>query len=75
MGDVAPLLALIGEATTVLLGEATHGTHEFYQVRANLTRRLLVDRPARIAVWAHNSHVGDARATDAAARVKSRSDS
>jgi erythromycin esterase-like protein len=25
-------------------------------------------RPARIVVWAHNSHVGDARATEQASR-------
>ena len=47
LGDVAPLVTLIGDATTVLLGEATHGTHEFYKMRANLTRRLIVDRDFR----------------------------
>jgi len=28
----------------VLLGEATHGTHEFYQERARITERLIVER-------------------------------
>lgn len=39
--DYAPLLAAIGDAHLVLLGEATHGTHEFYVERARLTRMLI----------------------------------
>lgn len=31
----------IGDARVILLGEATHGTREFYQVRASITRRLI----------------------------------
>jgi erythromycin esterase-like protein len=31
----------LGEARVVLLGEATHGTAEFYEARATLTRRLI----------------------------------
>ena len=38
------LLALIGDAPIVLLGEASHGTHEFYHMRAEITRRLIVER-------------------------------
>jgi erythromycin esterase-like protein len=34
-------LAGLGEARVVLLGEATHGTSEFYEARATLTRRLI----------------------------------
>ena len=30
-----------GDARVVLLGEATHGTHEFYAARAAITRRLI----------------------------------
>lgn len=30
-----------GDARVVLLGEATHGTHEFYAARARITRRLI----------------------------------
>ena len=30
-----------GDARIVLLGEATHGTHEFYAARAAITRRLI----------------------------------
>jgi len=35
------LLELIGDARLVLLGEASHGTHEFYRQRALITRRLI----------------------------------
>lgn len=35
------LLQLIGEASIVLLGEATHGTHEFYRERAQITKLLI----------------------------------
>ncbi|KWW99318.1 Protein-L-isoaspartate O-methyltransferase [Carbonactinospora thermoautotrophica] len=36
-----PLLERIGDARYVLLGEASHGTHEYYRWRAALTRRLI----------------------------------
>jgi hypothetical protein len=39
-----PLLAAIGEARFVLIGEASHGTHEFYRARAEITKRLLAER-------------------------------
>jgi erythromycin esterase-like protein/predicted phosphoribosyltransferase len=39
-----PLLDSIGDARVVLLGEATHGTHEFYRERAFITRRLIAER-------------------------------
>jgi erythromycin esterase-like protein len=42
--DYDPLLELIGEARIVLLGEASHGTHEFYRERARITRRLIEER-------------------------------
>jgi erythromycin esterase-like protein len=38
------LLDKIGDANIVLLGEATHGTQEFYQIRAELTQRLIIDK-------------------------------
>jgi len=42
--DTAPgLLELVGDAHFVLIGEASHGTHEFYLERARLTRRLITD--------------------------------
>ncbi len=39
-----PLMALIGDARFVLLGEASHGTHEFYQSRALITQRLITEK-------------------------------
>jgi erythromycin esterase-like protein len=38
---LGPLLDAIGDASLVLIGEASHGTHEFYRIRANLTAALL----------------------------------
>lgn len=38
------LFDLIGDARVVLIGEATHGTHEFYRTRAELTKRLIVEK-------------------------------
>jgi erythromycin esterase-like protein/predicted phosphoribosyltransferase len=47
------LLAGIGDARVVLLGEATHGTHEFYRERAFITRRLITEKGfAAVAVEA-----------------------
>ena len=37
------VLGLVGDAWLVLLGEASHGTHEFYAVRAGITKRLIAD--------------------------------
>jgi hypothetical protein len=42
--DYDSLLALIGDARFVLLGEASHGTHEFYAERAAITKRLIAER-------------------------------
>lgn len=42
-GDVGPILDVIGDARFVLIGEASHGTHEFYRTRAELTRHLISD--------------------------------
>ncbi|MFP5363005.1 MAG: erythromycin esterase family protein [Thermoleophilia bacterium] len=39
--DYDALMALIGDARIVLLGEASHGTHEFYRERAKITRQLI----------------------------------
>src|SRR5436190_7748316 len=36
-----PLLEMVGDARIVLLGEASHGTHEFYRERALITTRLI----------------------------------
>lgn len=39
--DLSPLLRRIGDARVVLLGEATHGTSEFYRMRERITRELI----------------------------------
>lgn len=42
--DFDRLLEMIGESPCVLIGEATHGTHEFYEARSELTKRLIVEK-------------------------------
>jgi erythromycin esterase-like protein len=39
--DYDDLLARVGDRRIVLLGEASHGTHEFYRERARITQRLI----------------------------------
>lgn len=39
--NVGPLLDRIGDARVVLIGEASHGTSEFYRMRARITRELV----------------------------------
>jgi len=39
--DLEPLLERIGEARVVLIGEATHGTSEFYRMRGRISRALI----------------------------------
>ena len=41
--DLDPLLKRIGDARVVLIGEASHGTSEFYRMRAEITRRLITE--------------------------------
>jgi erythromycin esterase-like protein/predicted phosphoribosyltransferase len=38
------LFDLVGDAHFVLIGEASHGTHEFYAARARMTRRLIEEK-------------------------------
>jgi protein-L-isoaspartate(D-aspartate) O-methyltransferase len=45
--DLNPLMARIGPARIVLLGEATHGTSEFYRMRERITRDLIVNKGFR----------------------------
>ncbi len=42
--DYDALLERIGDARFVLLGEASHGTHEFYRERSRITRRLIAEK-------------------------------
>jgi erythromycin esterase-like protein len=51
--DYDPLIELVGDARFVLLGEASHGTHEFYHERALITTRLIEEKGfAAVAVEA-----------------------
>lgn len=43
-GDYDSLLERIGDRRYVLIGEASHGTEEFYQIRADITRRLMEEK-------------------------------
>jgi erythromycin esterase-like protein/predicted phosphoribosyltransferase len=71
------LFDLIGDAHYVLIGEASHGTHEFYSARAAMTRRLIEEKEfCAVAVEADwpdayranryvRGHGGDATAEEA----------
>ncbi|BCL13695.1 erythromycin esterase family protein [Micromonospora sagamiensis] len=41
--DFDPLLARVADARIVMLGEATHGTYDYYRLREQLTRRLIAE--------------------------------
>jgi len=42
--SIDALLDRVGDARLVLLGESTHGTSEFYRMRARITRELVMHR-------------------------------
>ena len=42
--DYDQLIHSIGDARFVLIGEASHGTHEFYRERAQITKRLITEK-------------------------------
>lgn len=42
--DLDPLLSQIGDSRIVLLGEASHGTHEYYDWRAEISKRLIQEK-------------------------------
>jgi erythromycin esterase-like protein len=42
--DYDPLMKLVDHAHLVLIGEASHGTHEFYRERAQITKRLITEK-------------------------------
>ncbi|MFL5341308.1 MAG: erythromycin esterase family protein [Gemmataceae bacterium] len=44
VADLDPLLNLVGDAHFVLLGEASHGTAEYYQWRAKISQRLIREK-------------------------------
>lgn len=42
--DLDPLMERIGDARIVMLGEASHGTHDYYTWRAHISKRLIKER-------------------------------
>ncbi|PYL50152.1 MAG: erythromycin esterase [Verrucomicrobia bacterium] len=60
-GDYNALLQLIDDARFVLIGEASHGTHEFYFERAAITKRLIAEKDFSIlaieADWPDSARV------------------
>jgi erythromycin esterase-like protein len=81
--DLDPLLERVGDARYVLLGEASHGTSEYYRWRAEITRRLIAehgfsfvavegDWPDCFAVnrWLKGRTDGDASAREVLARFE-----
>ena len=75
--DLDPLIERVGDARFVLLGEATHGTSEFYTWRADITRRLVEERGfsfvavegdwpdcMRVNRWIKGREARDSSATD-----------
>ncbi len=61
--NLSPLLDRIGDAEVVLIGEATHGTAEFYRMRAAITRALITQKGFTIvaaeADWPDCAHLDD----------------
>ena len=59
--DLSTIIEAIGDAKIVLLGEASHGTSEFYTVRAKLSKMLIEQKGfSAIAVegdWPSAQHV------------------
>lgn len=43
--DLTPLIQRARPAKLVLLGDASHGTHDFYRVRSHITQRLIEEQP------------------------------
>jgi erythromycin esterase-like protein len=42
--NFATILSAVGDAEVVMIGEATHGTEEFYHLRAEITKRLIEEK-------------------------------
>lgn len=49
--DLDPLIEAIGERRLVLLGEASHGTREYYLWRTAITQRLIEEKGFRILAF------------------------
>jgi len=59
--DLDPLLERIGDAKIVLLGEATHGTSEFYRMRERISQELITRKGFRFVAiegdWPDVAHL------------------
>ncbi|CAF3573475.1 unnamed protein product [Adineta steineri] len=44
ISDYDSILSAIGDAEIVMIGEASHGSHEFYSHRAEITKRLIQEK-------------------------------
>jgi erythromycin esterase-like protein len=59
--DLSHIIEAIGDAKIVLLGESSHGTSEFYTVRAELSKRLIEEKGFSIIAvegdWPSTQHI------------------
>ncbi len=59
--DLQPLLEMIGEARVVAMGEATHGTHEFFTIKERIFECLVMEKDFNIFAmetgWAEANRV------------------
>lgn len=59
--DLEPLLEMVGEARVVALGEATHGTHEFFTMKQRIIECLVQEKDFNLialeAGWAEAAHI------------------
>ena len=66
--DVDMLFERMTDARFALIGEASHGTHEFYRERAEITKRLIADHGytfvAAEADWPKVIHIDETRALE-----------
>src|SRR5262245_42387251 len=49
--DFDRLFRHAGKCSFVLLGEASHGTHEFYRTRAEITKHLITECNFNLVCW------------------------
>lgn len=45
------IVEAVSNATVVMIGEETHGTEEFYRIRAEITKRLISDKNFTFVAW------------------------
>ncbi|MBU7024169.1 MAG: erythromycin esterase family protein [Theionarchaea archaeon] len=65
--DLMPLKEVIGDARIVALGEATHGTHEFFEMKHRLTEFLVEEMG--FTIFAMEAGCGECTAIDGYVRT------